>query len=150
MVDRCYSPSVTNLLILHVALATNSSIIADEAASILPELLLLWDVDQRTLVIGECCRVEDLDAGVVVAGKRRCGTRTAGLHGIVRRIEPNPEVINLHGAIRDRARLGIGEDRGRGWEHIRRAHRAQGHDEGPDIEPPDNINDAGARVIGED
>ena len=64
-----------------------------------PLLTLLWDVDQRTRVIGECCRVEDLDAGVVVAGECRCGTRTACLHGIVRRIEPNPEVINLHGAI---------------------------------------------------
>ena len=71
----------------------------------LPLLTLLWDVEQRTLVIGECCRVEDLDTGVVVAGKRRCGTRTACLHGIVRRIEPNPEVINLHGAIGYRARL---------------------------------------------
>ena len=139
MLDRCYSPSGTNLLILHVARATHSSLIADEAASMLPERLLLWDVEQRTLVIGERGRVEDLDAGVVVAGKRRCGTRTACLHGIVRRIEPNPEVINLHGAIRDRARLGIGEDRGRGWENIRRGHSAKGNDECPDIEPPDNM-----------
>ena len=68
-------------------------------------LTLLWDVDQRTRVIGVCCRVEDLDAGIVVAGKCRCGTRTACLHGIVRRIEPNPEVINLRGAISYRARL---------------------------------------------
>ena len=71
----------------------------------LPLLRLLWDVEQRTLVIGECCRVEDLDAGVVVAGKRRCGTRTACRYGIVRRIEPNPEVINLHRAIGYRTRL---------------------------------------------
>src|SRR5262252_2492266 len=70
-----------------------------------PPFLLLWDVHQRTRVIGVCCRVEDLDAGVVVAGKCRCGTRTAGLHRIVRRVEPNPEVINLHGAISYRARL---------------------------------------------
>src|SRR5215469_456989 len=70
-----------------------------------PLLTLLWNVDQRTRVIGVCCRVEDLDAGVVVAGKCRCVTRTACLHGIVRRIEPNPEVINLHGAISYRARL---------------------------------------------
>ena len=69
-----------------------------------PLLYSLWDVEQRTRVIGEGCRVEHLDAGVVVAGKRRCGTRTACLHGIVRRIEPNPEVINLHGAISYRAR----------------------------------------------
>ena len=100
----------------------------------LPAVLLLGDVEQRTRVIEECGRVEDLDAGVVIAGKRRGGPRTAGLHGIVRRIEPNPEVIKLHGAIRDRARLGIGEDRGRGGEHIRRGHRAHGHDEGPDNE----------------
>ena len=49
-----------------------------------PLLTLLWDVEQRTLVIGECRRVEDLDAGVVVAGKCRCGTWTACMHGIVR------------------------------------------------------------------
>ena len=65
----------------------------------------LLDVEQWTLVIGECCRVEDLDARVVVAGKRRCGSRTACLHGILRRIEPNPEVIKLHRAISYRARL---------------------------------------------
>jgi hypothetical protein len=40
-------------------------------------LMLLLEVDQRTRFIGECCRVEDLDAGVVVAGERRFGTRTA-------------------------------------------------------------------------
>jgi hypothetical protein len=77
----------------------------EEARIRLPLLTLLWDVEQRTLIIRECCRVKDLDAGVVVAGKRRCGTRTACLHGIVRRVEPNPEVINLHRAIRYRARL---------------------------------------------
>ena len=71
----------------------------------LPQLTLLLDVEQRSLVIGERCRVEDLDAGVVVAGKRRCGARTTCLHGILRRIEPNPEMIKLHGAISDRARL---------------------------------------------
>src|SRR5215469_11405930 len=76
-------------------------------------LTMLLDVEQRTLVIGECCRVEDLDAGVVVAGKRRCRTRTACLHGILRRIEPNPEVIKLHGAVSYRARLRLGEERGR-------------------------------------
>ena len=70
----------------------------------LPVLTLLWNVEQRTLVIGECCRVEDLDAGAVVAGKRRCGIRTPCLRGILRRIEPNPEVINLHGTISYRAR----------------------------------------------
>src|SRR5215467_9061275 len=68
-------------------------------------LTKLLDVEQWTLVIRERCRVEDLDAGVVVAGKRRCGTRTACLDGIPRRIEPNPEVIKLHGAISYRARL---------------------------------------------
>jgi hypothetical protein len=68
-------------------------------------LTLLWDKEQRTLVIGECCRVEDLDTGVVVAGERRRGTRTACLHGILWRIEPNPEVIKLHGAISYRTRL---------------------------------------------
>ena len=64
---------------------------------------LLWDVEQWALVVREACRVENLDAGVVIAGKSRCGTRTACLHGIFRCIEPNTEMIELHGPISYRA-----------------------------------------------
>ena len=62
-----------------------------------PLLTLLFEFEQRTCVIGECCRVEDLDAGLVVAGERGNRIGAACLRGIGRRIEPNPNVIYLHG-----------------------------------------------------
>ena len=70
-----------------------------EARTRLPELSLLFgaEVEQRTRVIGEISRVEDLNAGIMVASERRLIARAASLYGIVKIIEPNTKVIDLHG-----------------------------------------------------
>ncbi|MGI8570661.1 MAG: hypothetical protein ACR2KT_17245 [Methylocella sp.] len=49
------------------------------------------------MVIREISCVEDLNAGIMVARERPLIARAASLHGIVRTIEPNTKVIDLHG-----------------------------------------------------
>jgi hypothetical protein len=81
--------------------------------------------------------------------ERGVGTGTACLCGVIRRIEPKAEVIELHGidlhggcCLRDeggRARKYV--RRGRRWDTVRK-------NESLDIEPADEIADTGASVIG--
>ena len=57
----------------------------------------LLKIQQWPRVIGEISRVEDLNAGSMVASERRHIARAASLYGIFRIIEPNTKVIDLHG-----------------------------------------------------
>jgi len=116
-----------------------------------PRLLrvLLLQVEQRTWGIGECCRVQDLDAGIMFPVERGVGRRTACIRGIARRIEPKPEVIKLYG-IGLHAFCCLRDDGGRARKHVGRRRRwdARGNNESLDIEPADEIADADAVRIG--
>ena len=110
------------------------------------QLMLLFEVDQRTLVIGESCRVEDLDAGVMFPVERGDVSGAVCLFGIGRAIEPKAEVIELHGIDRH-PYCCIGKGRFR--EDLGRRQGGQGNNESLDIEPADEIADAGACPIGD-
>ena len=84
---------------------------------------MLLEGEQRTLEIGEGCRVEDLDAGIMFAVERGRGSRTSCLCGVSRRIEPKPEVIHLHG-ISLHAGCCLWDDGGRVRKLIWRRHGA--------------------------
>jgi hypothetical protein len=111
--------------------------------------VLLLEVEQRTRGIGECCRVQDLNAGVMFPIERGGGRRTACLCGIGRRIEPKAEVIELHGIGRY-AGCCLRDDGGRFMKHVGRGclWDARGNNESLDIEPADEIPDALAGRIG--
>ena len=114
-----------------------------------PPFVLLFEEEQRARGIGERCRVEDLDAGIMFPVERGVGARTACRCGVSRRIEPKPKVIKLHG-IGLHAYSCLRDDGGRVRKHIGRGRRwdARGNNESLDIEPADEIADTDAVPIG--
>ena len=60
----------------------------------LPSLL---EIQQWPREIIEICRVEDLNAGIMVASERCLIARATSPYGIVVIVEPNTKVIDLHG-----------------------------------------------------
>src|SRR5262249_376505 len=93
-----------------------------------------------------CCRVEDLDAGIMFAVERGVGIRTSCLCGIIRRIEPKPEVIHLHG-IGLHASCCLWDDGGRRRKLIWPRRVAGGNNEILFTEAADKIADAGGGGI---
>src|SRR5580704_4638446 len=81
--------------------------------------------------------------------ERGVGTRTACFFGVILRIEPKAEVIELHG-IGLYADCCLRDVGGRARKNLRRFRRwdARGNNERLDIEPADEIPDADAVRIG--
>ena len=91
-----------------------------------------------------------LRAGTMVAGEwRRHDTLTARRGCVLRRIEPNAQVVDLHRTVGDRARLGVGEDSGRAGDRVRRRQRGRRKHEGPAVKPSDDIGDPDPVAIGQ-
>src|ERR1700730_7583250 len=56
----------------------------------------LLEGDQRPFGIWVGARVQHLDTRVVIAGKRRLGTRTTSLNGVVMIVEPNSNMVDIY------------------------------------------------------
>jgi hypothetical protein len=99
------------------------------------------------VVILKGSRVENLNAGVMLAIEGRMISRAASLLGVIRIVEPKTEVIELDG-INLSAGLRLRKDCGRTLENVRRRQSLLRNDEGLSVETANEIANPIAVYIG--
>src|SRR5512140_1475773 len=92
-------------------------------------------VDHRPLVIGEVARIEHLEPRIVLSVERSNGGRASRVLGILRIVEPQPQMVLLD-RVEGRVETGV---RKRATEHDRSRSAAWSDTERLNAEPADEM-----------